>query len=362
MSSSNTPARRDATLDVAKGLTIIAVVFVHVWRGADAAGLIADHVLFRVVDTAMYLWVMTLFAFVAGLFIERGMVRDGPGRYARARVLEFLWLYVLWSLLNNFSNLIGSRFANTPVGLEEALTLWEPRAQMWYLGWIGVMVAVAAAAQPWRSKKRTVITLVAAGAGSLACWGLNGPYLGMLGLGISVAFFAGIAAGPARTLRLLNATPAWRHAVIASTLMGITLSLVVFDLAVPPSSGGEDRTIATVLIGFAASAMSTVAALMIARLLAASPLRRGLAYLGAASMAVFLAHLLFTPMIRIVLSQLGMTDLTVHVLLGTIGGIAAPLLLAIVARRLGTPWLFARPRRRAAASAISEGRPELTRG
>lgn len=362
MSSSNAPARRDSALDVAKGLAIIVVVFVHVWRGADAAGLIADHVLFRVVDTVMCLWVLTLFAFTTGLFIERGMLRDGTGRYARRRLLEFAWLYVLWSLLNNFSNLVGSQFANTPVTLAESLMLWEPRAQMWYLGWIGLMVGLAALAQPWRSQARAATTLALTAVGSAACWGLNGPYLGTFGLGISIAFFVGVAVGADRARRVLSGTPSWVHAIVAVALMGAICGLVVFGLATPPTHDGIHRTATTVALGLTASAMGTVAVLQLAKVLSLTPFRRPLAHLGTVSMVVFLAHLLFTPTTRIVLSRLGVTDPTVHVVLGTVAGVVGPLLLAALAARARADWLFALPTGRPAASPAGERRIALTRG
>lgn len=361
-SRSNAPAVRDATLDVAKGVAIVTVVFVHVWRGLEAAGLLADPVLFRTVDTVMCLWVLTLFAFVTGLFIERGMLRDGTGGYARRRLLEFAWLYVLWSLLNNFSNLVGSQFANTPVTLAESLTLWEPRAQMWYLGWIGLMVGIAALAQPWRSRARAATTLALTAVGSAACWGLNGPYLGTLGLGISIAFFVGVAVGADRARRLLSGTPAWVHAIVGVALMGATCGLVVFGLATPPTHDGIHRTVTTVALGLTASAMGTVAVLQLSKVLTLTPVRRPLAHLGTTSMVVFLAHLLFTPTTRIVLSRFGVTDPAVHVVVGTAAGVIGPLLLAALATRARADWLFALPAGRVAASRAGERGIALSRG
>lgn len=343
--STMTPAAapRDFTLDVAKGLAIISVVFVHVWRGAEAAGLIADQVLFSAVDTAFCLWVLTLFAFVAGLFIERGMRRDGAGVYTRRRVGEFVWLYVVWSLLNNLSNLVGSQLANTPVTLEQSLSLWSPRAQMWYLGWMSVMLIGTAVARPWQSRRRMVLTLAVVTALSALCWGLNGPVLGTLGLGISIAFFVGVVVRSDRALALLNGVSLPVHLIVGLLALTVAFTVTALVPVTPPTHGGESRNALTVALALVVSALSSVAALQLCRLVAHTPLRRPLAYLGRASMVVFLGHLLFTPTARIVLMHLGVTDLATQVVAGTVAGVGGPVLMSIAASRLGMPWLFAAP-------------------
>lgn len=336
---------RASALDVAKGIAIVAVVFVHVWRGVEAAGLLDDPVLFRIVDTTVCLWVLTVFAFVAGLFIERGVKRDGAWRYVRRRVIEFAWLYVVWSVLNNLANLVGSQFANAPITLEQTLRLWEPRAQMWYLGWIALMVAIAGIARPWESRTRLMATLTAIGAASAATWGLNGSVVGTLGLGISLAFFAGVAVRADRGLALLNSGPLAVHALLASSAMCVTVALVGMGLAGPPTHDGDHRTAATVLVGMTASAIATIAVLQMSRLLSATPLRRPLAALGRASMVIFLAHLLFTPTTRIALSAVGVADPVVQVVVGLALGVTGPLVLRAAAMRGGVPGLFAVPGR-----------------
>ena len=334
---------RDAALDVIKGLAIICVPLVHVWRGAEAAGLITDPLLYRVFDTFFCMWVLTVFAFVAGLFIERGMRRDGAGMYARRRILEFAWLYVVWSLLNNLSNLVGSKLANTPVTLEQSLALWAPRAQMWYLGWIALMVALAAVARPWESRARSVVALSIAAAGTVACWGLNGPVLGTLGLGISLAFFLGVWTRSDRALVLLRNVPTWTHVTLGVIAVCFSVGVITLIEITPPTYGGTGRTIATVALGMTIALVSSVGMMQLGTAIARTRLRTPLANLGATSMVIFLGHLLFTPTVRILLMQVGVTDLAVNVLVGTVAGIVGPLLMMQLARRWRMSWLFAAP-------------------
>lgn len=311
---------RDSTLDVIKGIAIIAVTLVHVWRGVGAAGLIGDPLLFRVVETFLFMWVLTVFAFVAGLFIERGMRRDGAGQYARRRILEFAWLYILWSLVNNVSNLAGSKLANTPVTMAETFALWAPRAQMWYLGWIALMVGLAALARPWESRTRTVLSLMLVGAGSVACWGLNGSVLGTLGLGISVAFFLGVWTRSDRALALLRGVPTWTHATLGIIALVFSVGVITVMEATPPTIGGTGRTATTVALGITVALISSVGVMQLGTAIARTRWRTPLAYIGTRSMVVFLGHLLFTPTVRILLLQLGVTELTVNVVVGTAAG------------------------------------------
>ncbi|MES2542184.1 MAG: hypothetical protein V4583_16615 [Pseudomonadota bacterium] len=69
-----------------------------------------------------------------------------------------------------------------------------------------------------------------------------------------------------------------------------------------------------------------------------APLRL-LAYLGIASMGIYLAHTIFSAGTRAVLGRFT-PDLTAHMILGTLAGIVGPLIIYAVIRRVGRPsWI-----------------------
>jgi peptidoglycan/LPS O-acetylase OafA/YrhL len=70
------------------------------------------------------------------------------------------------------------------------------------------------------------------------------------------------------------------------------------------------------------------------------------AYLGRMSLQVYLLHTTAAGFTRIVLQKiLGVQDLYVHLLLGTLVGIGAPLAVAYLIERYRIPGLFSAPRR-----------------
>lgn len=142
--------RRDMSLDIAKGIAIIAIVAGHVWRGMASAGLLdGDSILFNVVDRSLYMFYLSVFSFAAGLFVERGMNRVGTRRYAMKRDAEFLWIYVLWSFISGGMKLALSSSVNHPTSVSEILTIWFPQEQYWFFGWIALMMILSAPARPW---------------------------------------------------------------------------------------------------------------------------------------------------------------------------------------------------------------------
>lgn len=338
-------ASRDSVIDAAKGIAIVAIVFGHVWRGLDAAGLIRDAALFSTVDTAVYMWHLTVFAFTAGLFVQRGMRRETPWKYAIRRDLTFLWLYVLWSLIQGAVKLAAGDAVNSQTSAVQIFELWQPEGQMWFFGWIALMMALTAATQPWRTTRRSIVLLCAVGVLSAAAWGLSGQILGTQGLALTVFFFAGVVWRGDRLLTAVRRVPLWAAFLVGACAAAASLGLSVSGLATPPTIGGSGRSVVSVVLGAVASTAGLVAVLMIARVLARfTPAARAVAYLGRESMAIFVAHIIFASGARILLMRVGVDGLAVQAILGTAVGVAGPLILLWCARRIRWTWLFEAPR------------------
>lgn len=338
-------AHRDATLDIAKAFAIIAIVFGHVWRGLATSGLIDDADLFVSVDTTVYMWHLTVFAFTAGLFVQQGMIREGGWRYARDRDIVFLWLYILWSLIQGAVKLLAGTFVNSQTSVAEILRLWVPDAQLWFFGWIALMMVLAAATRPWTSRSRALFVIAAAVAGSLLVWGIQGPYIGTQGLALTVYFVVALVWRGDRVIVVVRRVPIWLTAVAVLALGAVTVVCGLSGLATPPTTGGSTRTVVTVALGVAGSTAGLFAVLGLSRLAGLVPvLARPLSFAGRESMTIFVAHIIFASGARIVLSRLGVEDLAVQAGVGTLIGVVGPLALHWVARRVRCAWLFDAPR------------------
>jgi len=350
---------RDRTLDITKGIAIVAIVFGHVWRGLGLAGLVdLDGELFAGIDATVYAFHLAVFAFAAGLFVQRGMARDGAWRYTARRDLGFLWLYLVWTVIQGATKIAFAGEVNTSVSWVEVAQLWNPLSPYWFFGWIALMMAAAAVFRPWQSAARSAAMASGALVVSLAAWGLNGPWIGTQGLGLTVFFVAGLLVGGPVVLRQLDHPPL---VLVVAAIIGALLlvGLAWPGYAVPPTTDGSGRTALGVALGVVASTSGLVAVFAVSPLLQKIPVvSAALAACGQRSLDIFVAHVIFLAGVRVVLMRLGIDDLAAHVAAGTLVAVTGSLMLGWAARRLGCGWLFDPPawflgrRRTAIAPAI----------
>jgi fucose 4-O-acetylase-like acetyltransferase len=333
---------RDRSVDVARAVAIAAIVLSHVERGLAAASLLpADTA--ETLDRLLYLSHLSAFAYLAGLFIRRSVMRDGWQRVVVRRATLLLWLYLLWTLIQGSVRVAASSVSNTAVTVGDVARLYVPEGQLWFLPWLLAVTVVAALTQPWRSRTRGVVVLGAAGVLALAVWGYEPLYVFTRGWALLLPFLVGCVVTQAR------------HAAVARQLLPVTAAACAgiaawlwFGLetnAVTPTTGGEDRTVETVALGVTGCLAGTVGLLALAALLARSPAAAFLAWIGRRSLEIFLAHIVVTAGTRVALVQLDVTDPWVHVLAGTVLGLLVPVGLAVAAERFRWYWLFALPRR-----------------
>ena len=338
---------RDRSIDVAKGIAIIAIVLGHVLRGNAGADIVDGRgPLFDELDTALYAVHLPVFAFLSGLFVRRAVERDGRQTYLRSRLTLFAYLYVLWTVLQGAVKLVTGSLANSPLtarGLAESL--WLPDTQMWFLPFLALVTCASVVVPPWGDRTRlalgTLVALVVSG----VAWGLNGAVAGSQGLGLAVFFWVGVVVGPEGVTRL-RCRPKALLAAGGAVFVGV---LALSDPVVATSSH-EPRSLATSGLGVIASVAGVVAVLCLGQVLDRGPVAGWLVFLGQCSLEIFLAHIIFTAATRITLEQVGVHSAAPHLLLGTLVGIAGPLALWWLGHRMGVPWLFSAPRTREPAS------------
>jgi fucose 4-O-acetylase-like acetyltransferase len=336
------PPVRDTTIDIAKGLAIVAIVLGHVLRGLEASGVLDGSAPgFALADRTLYMGHLTVFAFLSGLFISRGVERRGPREYLTARLALFLYLYLLWQTLQVVVKLVTASQVNHHLGLSRLWEVWRPEGQMWFLPWLVVATLLVVLTRVWEDRP-----LAYAGVGlgvvvSCATWAYNGPVAGTQGLGIIVFFVCGAHLGYAglqRGMRRLTAPAALVLLVVGGA--GFTL-LVLYTPALPPTVSAP-RGLDGILLGFLATCLALVAVVALSALLARGRAFGWLAFLGQRSLEIFLAHITATAGTRIVLSRLGADSPAVQIAAGTLAGVVLPLLLWWIASRWRIP-LFALP-------------------
>ena len=338
-------ARRDLTIDLAKGIAIVAIVLGHVLRGLSSSGIVdGSSTTFITTDRLLYTFHLSVFAFLAALFIRRAVDRDGVWGYLRSRDALFIYLYVLWSVLQGAVKLLTGALVNSPTSVADVLRLWIPEGQLWFLPWLIVMTTVVVLTRPWRSISAAVIMLVASAAVSVALWGLSGAIAGTQGLGLTVFFFAGAVIESHRMISASSRVSSLTAGLLAVLGIGVMVAIVLTTSATPSTMAGDTRTVLTVSLGVVASVAGVVGVLALARLLA--PLGvpvAWLAFVGERTLEIFLAHIIAASGTRIALGLASVESPAVNILAGTVAGILLPLALWWVTERIRFPWLFAAP-------------------
>lgn len=313
--------------DWAKGLGIILVVFGHVWRGLLPAGIPIEGWLFQTVDRLIYAFHMPVFFFVSGLFFHAGLVRRPPLALLWSRVVTLLWPLAIWTwIFFAFKAAVG-QLANTPVPWSAfPLIPLPPREEFWFLWALFLVQAVLIL---------VLRPVVRHAAWRLAGWGLAYVLALLLavlqpGVGSFAVWLVGAYSNaPYFILGVLLSQPLLARTPVVPALAGAVVFLVFEGLALVLANSAA----VALLVGTGAT-LGFV--LCLRGLEAIDPRGLGwLARLGQWSLAIYVAHVIFSAATRILLLKLGVESLGLHLLLGVATGVIGPLVLLALARRAG---------------------------
>lgn len=319
-------------IDIAKGVGIILVVVGHAGRGLMRAGLPDPGALLPALDRIIYAFHMPLFFVLAGItFGLRPPAAMHPGLTRRA--WRLLYALVVWTYAFLAMRALAGSSANAG-GAWEDLLVWPlpPFAHFWFL-WALLLNMLAfgglrLALSGWIAGVRFWALALA---GSLAAHFL-------LPVPPALAPFIGeaLAFGPVFTLgaligasSLARQVPRWSTAALGAVLFafGLWVGLQAAPGAGPPWAG--------VLPGALLALCLLLPLAAVAARAGGTAWARGLAFLGVISLAIFVMHTMFSAALRILLLKLGVTDLALHLTLGTLVGVIGPLLAYLAARRMG---------------------------
>ncbi|WP_416307631.1 acyltransferase family protein [Neptunicella sp. SCSIO 80796] len=124
--------QRSKWLDFAKGAGICLVVVYHTTEGTlnsfeDKSGnitLLANY--FRV-------WLMPMFFMVSGMLVRRSILHDSHEKL-RGKLLDWIYLYLVWSVIIYLTRLMSNSFTNTHMEVNEILhILWDPVPTIWFI-------------------------------------------------------------------------------------------------------------------------------------------------------------------------------------------------------------------------------------
>lgn len=320
------PSQRLGWMDSAKGIGIMLVVIGHAWRGLQTSGLISNTTLFHVIDKAIYAFHMPLFFFLSGVLIERGLLGSSVTAFAVSRVQRLIWPLVLWTWVFFLFKGLAGGLANKPFDWADFPILpLPPLEHFWFLWALFVIQLALLLVKPLlNTSGKLVHGWILLWLASVALY-LFRPDMGdasvWIGQAITYAplFLLGAAASGFRQYF----PPVWTGVLALGAFWGFVA--VAFTL--------PDSNWAWLVVGAGATLSLCLTVMALERPVFARPAFRWVARLGAASLAIYVAHTIFSAAARIALMKAGISELWVHMTVGTLAGLVLPLALYIVARR-----------------------------
>ncbi|MGS2718547.1 acyltransferase family protein [Eionea flava] len=324
---------RSDWVDYAKCIGIVLVVYGHVARGVYNAGIAMPESFYHWTDSIIYTFHMPLFFFLSGLFFLNTFQKKGGLRLSISKIDTVFYPYIIWSLFQGVIEATLSSYTNGTVSYADVFHLLvEPRAQFWFLYALFFIFIVSAILFTLLPKKAVSVGLLV----SLVLYLLIGHvYVGAMPNHVFhnlLFFILGIAFFHYFTL----------DAAVVSRWFLLWLLLFVvgqYGFYLHEESLGVFSRVAKVLL----IVVSILLVVSIAYLGAKKP-KKWIVFVGTASMAIYVMHILAGSGVRIMLSRfLDIDSYIVHLLLGTLMAIIAPLLVFAFIKKYRIPFVFSLP-------------------
>jgi fucose 4-O-acetylase-like acetyltransferase len=322
---------RTLWVDYARGIGILLVVYGHVARGLHGAGLFSDDRVFSIIDSVIYTFHIPLFFLLSGFFCMESLNRKGPREFTAGKCRTIFYPYVVWSLLQGTAEAAFAGYTNGSVTMAQVLSfLWAPRAQFWFL-YVLFFMFLAAAFFRHKMSPRHYLPVMIATAGLYVIRNSLPEALPVRYFAANLVFFSfGIYCN--RTARIFKKNQAVLFFIFVA---GFVFGQVIFHYYLQLTFRTE-RTWLTLPVSLI-SVLGTVACCrMITRFH-----WPWLAYLGQASLSIYLMHILAAAGVRIFFDRgLGVGAPGIHLAAGVAAGIIAPLLIRAGVKRTGWRFLY----------------------
>lgn len=326
---------RNTWVDYAKGIGIILVVYGHVARGVFNAGLPMDEGRYVLVDSIIYSFHMPLFFFLSGLFFYDSLMKRGTTGLIVNKIDTIVYPFLLWSLLQGLFEVILSDYTNGDVTLSQVVfsLVWSPRAQFWFLYALFLVFVVCSFVYARAGRRLFLPILLVFSALYVFRQEMVSNSAVQFVLANAVFFALGIWVNEIKASLLARHTQLMllfgALFVLGQYVFHITLGLT-WDVG-----GLPVLVLATISILFMVTLSMWLGQFRIQWLL----------FVGASSMTIYLLHILAGSGVRVIMSGfLDIDSIAVHLLVGTLVGLAAPLLAQVIIQRYNLYMLLTPPR------------------
>lgn len=304
-------------VDYAKGLGIILVVIGHVLRGINEADMGLNENFFIVSDFLIYSFHMPLFFFLSGVFVEKSVNKNFKTTILK-KANSLLYPYFLWSIIQGTIMLILSSFTNREmtIGILGKI-VYDPIDQFWFVYTLFFIFITY-----FTLRRKLIINQLLILSFILFFLSF---YVDYWVLGSIFYYLIFLILGVYHNKIITKSDHYYLTIIILSLFVLLNYIQLSFDLKYPINAL---FIIATALSGI----LLTV---KISKKIVGIRLFSFLNYFGEMSMVIYLAHILGASGFRIVLSKfIGVENIYIHIIGGTLAGLLCPLLLYYVARKI----------------------------
>lgn len=326
--------KRELWVDYAKGIGIILVVFGHVNRGLYSAGIHISTSFYQLTDSVIYSFHMPLFFFLSGLFFMQSLDRKNKVQFIASKIDTIVYPYVIWSLLQGTIEATLSRYTNNTSNFSDILLLFiQPRAQFWFL-YALFMVFFLATLLYSKSKANYILPLLIAISAALYIYQDN--LTKALHLDYITRFFLFFLLG-SLAIRYSNVIGRLNISHCLTTMLAFVILEYIFHGHLGRMY--TDTGVFSLLVAIEAIFFIVCLSVQLSRV-NIFWLRR----LGELSIAIYLMHILAASGLRIILSTfMHINSWLVHVVAGTLCGLAMPVIAYFIIQRLHLNFLLERP-------------------
>jgi len=334
-------------IDYARGITILLVVYRHVFEGlgnvGEGSGSYAGLKYFNIF---FFSFRMPLFFIVSGIFVGGSLLRKGVGDYIGNRFQTIFYPLMVWGSIQISLQLLFAGYANAEREPMDYLHLIiDPRKieQFWYLNalfFVSVLYALVhwyGKIKPWQQLILGVILYAVSG----YCH-IHNIHIGFL---IDVTFFyLFFAVGHVFSDLVLNTK---NHSVLTSwrtTLVALPFFVLVQHYFTYLNLLHKDDY----YVQYQQPAIFAITALLggafviqVSFLLQKLDIMRFLRVIGYHSLYIYVMHLMITSGLRsFLLKSVGIQNIPVLLVVSVTAGVILPVILYNIAERAGAWWLF----------------------
>lgn len=320
-------------VDNAKAVGIVLVVLGHVIRGMHSAGLPMDPQLFRLADSIIYSFHMPLFFFLSGLFFYSSLQKYGTGGLLTRKIDTIVWPYLLWSILQGMVEASLSRYTNGNVTYGEVFSLlWQPRAQFWFL-YALFMIFVVASLIFRRLPARAILPvfLLAALVYMVQSHLYRNMFLYFITNNLVYFVFGMLAIRWEHFEKLAS----WKSLLVTA----FCFVVVEFEFHFVQGKAYGNKGPESLIVALTAIVFIVSLAMNMTR----KPIK-WIIHIGTSSMAIYVMHILAASGLRIVLEKCcGIDSIALHTILGTVVGVALPLIAVYIIDRWRLTFFMSLP-------------------